>query len=207
MPIYHDRDQTVVFIGAIGATAPLSELSQTQDKLTTITLMAGPTYVRGSFSVGLSNNFAYTIYSSNSISSGTYYSPTGDPGSFGYGLGGSLSNAPQLWRDSGSLNLGYRISDVMRITSSAGMSYNVNEDNSYSVGTQATIGSFIYNPGPITLSATVSLISNPANNQSLTLPNQPAIGLGLQYILGSRVALTGGAPGGLGRNGGGGGGR
>ena len=143
------RESFMVNMGVF-ATAPFSQQSIQESKITTVTGMISPTYRYYAFSLGLTSQVAYSFYQ---------YPYSGSYASSANGLNGatvptsaSTSSAPDLLRTMNMANMGLRLGKHVQTNTSYSIMFTSREDQTISWNSMLTPLRLTYLAGDFSIS-------------------------------------------------------
>lgn len=188
-PLMKERNESFFLMLGLFGTAPFSQRSQEEGKITTVTASLGPMYRYEVVSFNYRSQLSYSFYQDS------YLYPQQMTGfsanSFPTASGSGTSRGVQL-RTMNSVNLGLKLAKEWRTVSSASINFTSARDGSISWGTNAVPLGITYSPSPLSISASVSLTSDPMDDQAVTFPNRPAVGMSISYTFGNpRAGMAG----------------
>jgi hypothetical protein len=185
---------------ALQASAPISQMSQNQSLITTLTAIGGPSFRSGGFSTSMITFFAYSIYGGpsavgNPTTTKAVLKDVDDDDPQAEAPSPSdpafLAPARVVVRSGGNLNIAYNFTKVIRGTSGVGVFGSYYDDGSSNWMSQANVAGAAFSFDDLTLSANFWLVSDPSQVQAISVPTFPGIGVRLEYLFGNRGALNG----------------
>lgn len=175
-------------LGTLTGTFPVSTASRDTGRSTTIEGAAQPVFTSRGWFVGATASFAFHALSSTGSSTAEEDSSFSafTPRTQSSSLTATADRAQTSTR--GSFFAGYDVTESFSASLGAGVESQYLDSGFFSWTTDATLARLSVAGAGLTASASFGLVS-PATTQSPTLPDQPVMGLRLQYVFGETDSL------------------
>lgn len=189
-------DRLAAIVG-VQASVPLSKTSQTNDKITTLTGSVTTLYQANRFFAGVGGSIAGSFYRQTAGTSTSHeHSATGvvrpavaASTASPTAAQAAATQAVDLFSSNGSFFLGVVLTNEISLSTNAGLTGIYREDKTFNYVTDATLARLAYSSSGFMGSVAFSFLSDPKYRDAIYLPDQPYLGLKIQYVFGRPSTL------------------